>query len=190
MNPLQKIAAAGKKLAGGGAEKPATKTPPPAPAPMLAEVPDAPAKSEPVHYWETRTADALGVPRVRIRALRQKHLKASEDFTRRGNSIVLTVAGVEKMTKLVKAESAAIKAERAKDMPSGPPERLKLVVQRIPANPRLLLCLKPDDKTQRQYLVRVRTNENFTPKMELEAVNGGQNLWQFTGRLPRRKGRW
>jgi hypothetical protein len=63
-----------------------------------------------------------------------------------------------------------------------------MVVRRVPPNIRLLLASKLDDRTER--VVRVRDNRLFMPGMMLTAIDCGQNLFQFTGRLPRRKGRW
>jgi len=38
-------------------------------------------------------------------------------------------------------------------------------------------------------LVRVRDNRLFMPGMAIEVIEAAANLWQYTGRLPRRKGR-
>jgi hypothetical protein len=63
-----------------------------------------------------------------------------------------------------------------------------MVVRRVPPNIRVLLCSPAGSQIER--VVRVRDNRLFTPGMVLEAINGGTNGLQFTGRLPRRKGRW
>jgi hypothetical protein len=69
---------------------------------------------------------------------------------------------------------------------------VKVKILRICANPRLVLCAYEDDGLERRVLVRVGRNENFVPRMELQAVRGATETepWVFEGKLPRRKGRW
>lgn len=137
-------------------------------------------------FWEGRVASTLGVSRTTLRGLRGQHLTEGEHFTKEAGSVVLTTAGLELITKLVGSSAAT----DTPPTPPGPPERVKLIVMRVVRNPHLLVCIDPGDVKQKQYLVRVRTNENFMPRMELEAVSAGAGLWQYTGRLPRKKGHW
>jgi hypothetical protein len=65
-----------------------------------------------------------------------------------------------------------------------------MVVVRVAVNHRLLWCYVKDDAKRAQVLVRVRDNKDFMAGMELEAIDAGFNQWQYTGRMPRRKGRW
>jgi hypothetical protein len=65
-----------------------------------------------------------------------------------------------------------------------------MVVVRVAVNHRLLWCHVKTDGKRQQVLVRVRDNKEFMAGMELEAIEVGRNQWQYTGRMPRRKGRW
>ena len=143
------------------------------------------AATEPELYWEQRVADSLGVARQIIVRLRKKYLKAGEHFEKRQNAVVLTIAGLARITQLVKAESPP-----TPDVPAGPRPRAVLVVFRLAPNVKMMWCHRQDDQNKKQLLVRVSDNRNFMAGMEFEAVEGGENLWQYTGRLPRRKGRW
>lgn len=86
----------------------------------------------------------------------------------------------------------------AGDVPSGPPIREVMTVERLPQNKTLLLCVPK--KRPVLTAIRVRDNTNFKPGMILEAVQSGDGVWQFrnrvpgdestVGRLPRGVGRW
>lgn len=141
-------------------------------------------------FWEARVADSLGVARKVIAGLRRAHLTPGEHFAKRQNSVVLTAAGLARLAELVKADGAATFNGEKPAMPPGPRPRGQMVTIKAPLNKRLLWCHRKGDKARRQVLVRVTSNENFMPGMEFEAVDGGENLWQYTGRLPRRRGRW
>lgn len=140
-------------------------------------------------YWETRVADSLGIARKLIVQMRKKHLTPSVDFSRDGNNVVLTPAGLEKLMGLFNKEPASVPSV-AEQVPAGPPPRAQMIVVRVPANVHLLWCCLKADQAHRQQIVRVKENTNFMPGMEFEAIEAQKNLWQYTGRPPRRKGRW
>ena len=95
---------------------------------------------------------------------------------------------------IAKALLATNQSEEAVLEREEPVERaeVKVKILRICANPRLVLCAYEDDGLERRVLVRVGRNENFVPRMELQAVRGATETepWVFEGKLPRRKGRW
>lgn len=146
-------------------------------------------------FWPARVAESLGITLKRLAVFRKTHLASPEHFVIKANSLLLTPAGVARIKELLAAEVAPAPvvpepATVTPSIPAGPPRRAKMVVMRIPPNKRLLLCARLDDPKKNSVLVRVNTNENFMPRMEFEAIEGGNNLWQYTGRLPRKKGRF
>ena len=147
-------------------------------------------------FWEGRVAAEFGVSRPKISALRRKHLQLGAEWTMDGNAVVLTAAGLARMKDLLKARGVTAlppkDAPELKETPlAGPPERLKVAVARLCPNKKLMMCRRVADGPDAvALLVRVKENLNFMPGMLLEVVNTGPNAWQFTGRLPRRKGRW
>jgi hypothetical protein len=164
--------------------------------------PPAESSGEDGLFWENRVADTLGLPRERLRALRDAHMQVDVHYIRRRNSVVLTERGIELLNTLTgQPAPAAQKIAPATFAPpalvvtpfappSGPAPRLDVRVVRVPGNRRLLICTPVAEGTTEQLLVRVKTNENFMPGMTFEVLSGGQGLWQHVGRLPRRKGRW
>lgn len=140
-------------------------------------------------FWESRVAETLGVARKLVCAIRREHLTEGLHYRREKNSVVLTSAGLDRLKQHLGVHPDAPSLP-ANPTPPGPPPRRQLVVVRVPQNLRLLWCRAKDDRAQRQVLVRVKENTLFMPGMELEAVACGENFWQYTGRLPRRRGRW
>ena len=133
------------------------------------------------------------VARERIAALRAEHLTEGAHFRNVRNAVVLTASGLEIIVAALAPRSAPAPADKspqpqAAACPDGPPERVTMVVRRVPPNLRLLLASKLDDRTER--VVRVRDNRLFMPGMSLTVIHCGSGLFQFTGRLPRRKGKW
>jgi hypothetical protein len=144
-------------------------------------------------FWEAKVAESMGVARERIAALRSEHLTEGPHFRNVRNAVVLTASGLDLIVAALAPRSApSLAAEspqpQAAACPDGPPERVTMVVRRVPPNIRLLLACKLDDRTER--VVRVRDNRLFMPGMMLTAIHCGNSLFQFTGRLPRRKGKW
>ena len=145
-----------------------------------------------VIYWESKVARSLGLSRERVRALREAHLSVTE-WSTRGNAIVLTAAGLEKISFLAAQESAVVSTPSAEqvDAPAGSgggalieagaPEVAVVRITRLFPNKRLMLA--------GERVVRVKDNSFFMPGMEIEAVNCGDGVWQYRGRLPRSRGR-
>lgn len=147
-------------------------------------------------FWEVNVARELGVARPVVSKLRRRHLLEGEHWSMRGNAVVLTASGLARIKDLLLARGLTAAARptppESKETPkAGPPERVKMRVARLCPNVRLLVCQSiADGPDAVARLVRVKENVNFMPGMVLEAVSAGANLWQFTGRMPRRKGRW
>ena len=164
-------------------------------------------------FWESRVAASLGVPRKLMAELRKAHLSEGADFERReNNAVALTEAGLAKIEALIAkgetvgdAKTGAGKPKKtagkpARDVPSGPPPRELMTVDRVPQNTGLLLCITHTRKAPVRLAIRVKDNTNFAAGMVLEAIESRDGVWQFrnrvpgdestVGRLPRRKGRW
>lgn len=143
-------------------------------------------------YCENRVADSLGVARKLIVKVRKEHLTPTLHYSRDGKNVVLTPAGLEKLMGLLNQPAAPepVAEPIAEQVPAGPPPRELMIVIRVPLNVHLLWCCLKSDAAHRQQIVRVKDNTNFMPGMELEVIAAQKNLWQYTGRAPRRKGRW
>ena len=146
-------------------------------------------------FWPARVAESLGITVKRVTVFRKTHLTTPAHYVTESNTLLLTTAGVARIKELLAAEAtptspAAAPAAPQDVIPAGPPTRARMTVLRVTANRRLLLCARVDDPKKNPHLVRVTTNENFMPRMEFEAIESRDRLWQYTGRLPRRKGRF
>lgn len=169
-------------------------------------------------FWESRVSSAIGVPRKILAKLRGKYLieGGEADFVRgEFNSVALTAQGLAKMEGLLKAtehgkiDLPQFTAEKTggklsspdepkSDVPSGPPKRETMTVDRISLNGVLLVCVSKS--LNALVCVRVRDNSNFAPGMAIEAIESHDGIWQFrnrpggdestVGRLPRGKGKW
>lgn len=133
-------------------------------------------------FWESKVAKSLGLSRERVRALREQHLSPDEWVTK-GNAVVLTARGLEKITALAQGEAAG------EPVKAGPPEVARLVVRKVCGNPRVLQAV-PKGVEGAAVLVRVKDNTFFMAGMEFDALPVGDGSFQFIGRLPRRRGRW
>lgn len=146
-------------------------------------------------FWESRVAESLGVARKIVAKLRAKELTAGEHYRKDKNNWVLTPAGLARLKELLAAQAGTATAKgdpatATETPPPGPPPRKQMIVFRLPMNAKLMWCHAKGDAARRQVLVRVHDNRNFMPGMEFEAISSGENAWQYTGRLPRRRGRW
>ena len=146
-------------------------------------------------FWESRLATTLGVPRRRLVTYRINHLTSETDYVRKHGEVVLTPSGLAKMKEAFvidgkTAPVAAVPALAGVSPPVGPREHHRLCVIRSLSNARLLSCHRVGDSRKKPVLVRVRSNLGFMPGMEFEGVKIDDGLWQYTGHLPRRKGRW
>jgi len=170
-------------------KKSSGEVPPPPPAP--AATPPADAGGE--LFWESKVAESLGVARERIVALRVERLTEGKHFRIVRNAVVLTASGLEIIASALRPEASpspaiASPAPPALGIQDGPAPRVMMVVRRVPPNIRILLCSLLNRPNERA--VRVRDNRLFMPGMTFQVIDGGANGLQFTGRLPRRKGRW
>jgi hypothetical protein len=153
-------------------------------------------------FWESKVAKSLGLSRERVRALREAHLSADE-WSTRGNAIVFTSGGLEKITVLAARDAGPVPLPSASETPTetattvaalvvgGAPEVLRVVVKKLCQNIRMMIALRGGDgEASETLLVRVKDNSLFMAGMEIEVADCGNGVWQFRGRLPRRRGRF
>ena len=69
-------------------------------------------------FWESKCAEHLGISRTRIRELRKAHLAPEVDWQFRDNAVVLTTAGLDKISQVLAA--AAVPAPSASPTPANP----------------------------------------------------------------------
>ena len=72
---------------------------------------------------------------------------------------------------------------------------VEVEVLRIPPNPRLVICRYCVSGEQRRCMVRVGRNNNFVPGMKFSLAEPSDLVawtrpWEYSGPLPRRRGRW
>ena len=159
--------------------------------------PGAPLGGDDGLFWEAQVALRLGVARHKLATLRAEHLREGDHYRIRSNAVVLTEPGLARLQELlaggVGAPSGAPRPSAVTEsVLAGQPERARFRVLSLPPNKRLIVATRvgePEPGAART-LVRVRSSELFMPRMEFEAMHSTDGMWQFMGRLPRRKGRW
>ena len=78
---------------------------------------------------------------------------------------------------------------------SGTTSLVEVEVLRIPPNPRLVICRYWVLGEERRCTVSVGRNSKFVPRMKFWLAEPGAPTarlkpWPYTGRLPKRRGRW
>jgi hypothetical protein len=155
-------------------------------------------------YWENRVAAWLGVSRKRVSTLRRRSMNEGDEWIVYRQQVVYTLKGIQALRDrllslgLVTLDGspkvATPAAPEAPRVPAGPPERAKAKITRIYPNVRLMaaqIIAQDGAHAPRQITVKVRENTNFMPGMQVEVVyDAAAASWQFTGRLPRSRGRW
>ena len=153
-------------------------------------------------------AQALGLREEHIRALRKAHLTECLHWKKEGRDIVMTEAGQEKIRAVLELAKTAEKKDGAAGSPgalgdeqgvSDPvPAVVTLWVVSKPQNPRVVWCCDVDPalwsekKPAGALTVRVRSSENFRPRMALKArpCSERPNTFDLEGRCPRFPGRY
>lgn len=164
--------------------------------PRRAKAPDLPAPppEAPVHelYHEDSVATLLGISRARLRQVR-KHLRPGTHWTfdAATRRLAYTQEGLELLRTLLparpaKQEPSDADLERAR---TGAVRTAKMRVCRCYPNPRLMLCAELS-APEHGLLVRVRDNAHFIQGMVIDCTADALGNWQFTGRLPRRRGKF
>jgi hypothetical protein len=97
-----------------------------------------------------------------------------------------------------KAAALAAEAERerkAREPVAGCGNEIELQVLRLALNPRMIICTYRAVSGERRCLVRVGRNGHFVRGMKLRLLkpsdpSAQSEPWQYTGPLPRQRGRW
>jgi hypothetical protein len=153
-------------------------------------------------------AEALGLREEHIRSLRKAHLTYNTHWLKEGRDIVLTEAGVEKIRAVLELEKtpekkdgaagAAVALGAGQTASDAGSAVVTLWVVSKPQNPRVLWCsdveptLWVEKKPPALLTVRVRSSENFRPRMALRArpCPVRPNTFDLEGRCPRFPGRY
>ncbi len=132
---------------------------------------------------EDDLAAELGLNRDEMRRQRRAHLVEGVTWLRKNKRLWLTEEGV----RLIK-EAMGVRPEPVLERRSEA-EGETLRVLRIPRNARILEAEKKDGGVVR---VRVSSNVNFVPGMEIKARTEGPygDVMTLEGRCPRFRGRW
>jgi hypothetical protein len=175
-----------------------------------------PQKTPPVFdLWQAHLANNLNISEEELRRRRDKFLIEGEDFAKKGRRILYSISGQIKLR-----ESLHIPLPAAQDTASQPSSTQKAdaVPRRVFALPdrynpfaaevtlqvhrsaphiknvHIVEAHRPGvDPHDRRNIVRVRvaSNENFIPGMELPArLVQLPDLYECTRRAPRQRGRW
>lgn len=146
---------------------------------------------------ETDLARQLGLPRDRIRELRRR-LATGIHVCLVDGAMTYTDEGVKKMAALIglaspdldpaPVQTQAEAGSQATGQPDeGVGEKMARVTTVYAVNFNYLEAQLPDGQKIR---VRVASNRNFLPGMEIPVRRDGEAVWVLTRRAPRARGRW
>lgn len=156
-------------------------------------------------YSEQRFSDWLRLPRKMVSDARDRLLTKDQDWKNKGGEIALTHKGALRILQAfeipeVEFEPTECYLQTPMEKngeplllcaPGRPPEPIKMRVVRIFPNPMLLEAQEVG--RNQLYRVIVKSNLNFTVRMEFNAVPDPANpgFWRLPDeRLPRSRGRW
>jgi hypothetical protein len=144
---------------------------------------------------EREFAERIGVARSVVAKIRADQLEESTDFKKSGREILLTHAGASRLTELLAAPKK--KEGAVEELTQEAASALTLFVVRIPVNRRVVIATDRDPKRWASegagvaLIVRVRDNQLFIPRMELQAKPSERNnTFTLVGRCPRWKGKY
>lgn len=164
---------------------------------------------------QPQLAAMLGISIEEARTRRQKFLAEGEDWIRDGNRVLISDAGLKKIRASLTLPALAEAAKKTAAVephpeqktprrvillpdspppPPGPADVKELVVYRTVLNGSILEAHRAgtDPADRRNIMrVRVRSSENFTRGMVLAVrLVQAPDFYEFTGRLPRWKGKY
>jgi len=126
---------------------------------------------------ERDVAQLIGWSRGTAKNFRNEKMVGGIDWRVEGRRVVYLEPGLKKIKK----------AARTKEIK--PPAPVDLIVSRLVINRHIVMACKK--KGDLEVRVKVRDAANFKPGMILaDCVPEGVHLYSFTGRTPRKKGRW
>jgi hypothetical protein len=184
-----------------GASQPSTQSPAGSGGPLAAGADALPGNSRPADFYhEDRLAPWLGMARKRLSTIRRRALTEGVHWTVHNWTVVYTPEGLTLIRRLLRDMGVRLPGEITPPIeepppPVGPPEKVEVKVVRLYQNTRMLQAMTMPAAAAEQkpalIMVRVRDNANFMPGMTFTAVHDVRSEhWQFTGRLPRRRGKW
>lgn len=159
-------------------------------------------------FSEARFAEHVEIPREVVADTRRKQLRKGEHWKNVNATIVLNARGIGKLAALLrpakpldfaqctieprgeKKEAGEALSEPDEAEKKEEPRPLKVKVVNVPPNPFILFARSADAPEIKH--VRVRSNLNFMPGMELPVVPDPSypGFYTHCGPLPRRRGEW
>lgn len=136
---------------------------------------------------ESDLAKDLGLPRRSLADFRKEGLEKDADWVLVESQVWLTEGGLAKTRAHFQAEGAEVSEKN-----SPGPERGVARVVKSPVNPRIVLAemVTPEGEAGKAVRVRVRSNVNFLPGMEMPVYREDWDLWVLDRPCPRWRGRW
>jgi hypothetical protein len=161
---------------------------------------------------ETMVANHFGLSPAELKSIRDAHCVEDEHWRKKGREIIWLEDGLAR----VEGVLAALQQKKGQDEAQGggdeefasvadggvlagalaglmAPTLKRMRVQAIPRNPKLVLAVPADEKNggpEHVVRVRVRSNQNFLPGMELNARMESEEQGVLEGRCPRYRGRY
>jgi hypothetical protein len=125
---------------------------------------------------ESKLAVSLDLPTEAIAKVRAQSLQEGADYVKAGKGYRYTGEGIKR---LLEALGLLVNIDTG--------DVFRAVVKAIPRNPNMLLCELSDHT---QIRVRVKTQLNFMPEMEIQVKPDiGTPLFNYVGQYPRIRGR-
>jgi len=140
-------------------------------------------------YSEAGIAKAIGFPRGHVRHVRLVYLKKDEHWQKNGGGEVLfSDAGLDAVLKrdgIARSEVDIAVCLAAEKKAQEPNRREKMIVTKIPFNPRMVLARFPDE--EEEQLVDVGRNRTLAIGDEIEVGphETAQEIYQLLSPLPR-----
>ena len=162
--------------------------------------------------WESHLVNRLGTNRDELRKLRESILTEGTDWRFEKNRVEISSAGAKKLEEHFKLASAAVTDAPApesappaptppeeKNAPQTEPQEVVLLVWRVfPKNKHIIEAYRKDtDPQKRENILRVKVKDssrftrydNTGKPVELTCRHLQADFYEYTGGLPKRKGR-
>jgi hypothetical protein len=152
---------------------------------------------EQIGIYEGDLALELGLTRETMASLRREHLQEGVDWTLNAKKVWLVPAAAERLKAQLGCPDLPAGKNGHGEAPGAKAEPVELVVRLIPRNIHIVVCEKKEDGDRGDFgaglvRVRVRSNANFLPGMQIRAMPHPDysDVFDLVGRCPRQRGRW
>jgi hypothetical protein len=148
-------------------------------------------RGEQMGVFEGDLALELGLTRETMASLRREHLLDGRDWQLVGKKVWLGPAAVKRLKEKVGCLDSPGQKNGHGEAPSAIAEPVELVIRSVPRNIHIVVCEKKEGDGE-LVRVRVRSNANFLPGMEIRGMPHPDysDVFDLVGRCPRQRGRW